>query len=1001
MELDKELPICKVIKDFIENDDETQELVVNFYVKDGTFSEQNFKNFTNVFRSLDYKETIEKECLEATSENITMTISGIANIIQYCASNIYNKNKTKWQKKITATSESIEDLFDYDMDIAIKNNQNSTEIEEWETKKKSFKMTKEFKYTRKNVSYIACIYKTSNELFYSLKESKILKSIQIYGFKMTYTKGEKTKITENDILQYIVHGLQALTLSNKLLTKPQQNVILKDYHDLVKDHIEVRKYGDTEPSIPLITPKPITLERINMLDPEKYGAVSILSSYTVTEKADGERILLYVNSVGKAYLINNTYKIEDTGLTVSQAGYNSIIDGEYIMCNSRIDNVKKNLFAAFDIYFVGSKIITDFPLIGTKESDNSRYKSLLNFAKLVKENKDSIEFIVKKHRYSDNILKDSDDILSNKHQFPYEVDGLIFTPAKLALYSYYTNRTAQITDNVKWDRVFKWKPDDQNTIDFLVTFKQNNVKKNNENYKICNLYVAYNMSQNRDIDITLGLKLRYDNKFFQNDNKKRKAYIRSLFNPTDFYEYGVDNAAIKVNSRGEIRAENNDLIETESIVEFRYINDKTIPVNERWKAIRVREDKTRLLRSKRIQSTGSNGLSIVSKTANDHSVAQNIWRSIHNPVTDAMIRGKEPVFGSEAFDTSSGKLLESDDSYYSREIPRNHLFSGSMIFFHNHGVKKALYEMPQKRKTLLDLACGEGSDMGRWISSGYDFVFGIDFDRKGIYNPRSGIYNRMIAMKKKNYRTNKNEGINERLPDMAFAVGDCSLNIKNGDAASKMKIPDKDSERLMKMVLNPGRSNEIHLRNIVGKGANGFNAISCMFAVHYFFRSEETLDGFFKNVSDNIAKDGMFFCTFMNGDLVQQAIENNGGDLIEGRKNESENDKGVPVWAIIRRYDKGNESVYGKQIDVFIENTQKLITEYLVSTNLLIEKAQQFGLKLHKTERFEETFNKLKKEIPDSSSEYTKLHEEIINLDQDDILKKFSFFNQWMVFTRI
>ena len=96
MELDKDLPICRVIKDFIENDDKTQELAVNFYVKDGTFSEQNFKNFTNVFRSLDYKETIEKECLEATSENITMTISGIANIIQYCASNIYNKNKTKW-----------------------------------------------------------------------------------------------------------------------------------------------------------------------------------------------------------------------------------------------------------------------------------------------------------------------------------------------------------------------------------------------------------------------------------------------------------------------------------------------------------------------------------------------------------------------------------------------------------------------------------------------------------------------------------------------------------------------------------------------------------------------------------------------------------------------------------------------------------------------------------------------------------------------------------------
>ena len=999
MELDKELPICNIIKTFIENDDEKQELVVNFYVKDGTFSEQNFKNFTNVFRSLDYIETVEKECLQATSENITMSIYGIANIIQYCASNTYNKNKTKWQKKTTSTNENIEDLFDHDMTISIENNQNAAEIDEWETKKKQFIMTKEFKYTKNNVSYVASIYKTSNDLFYSLKQSKVLKSVQVYGFKMIYTKEDiKTKITDNNIIQHIVHGLQAIVMSSMLLSKPQQKVILTDYYDLVKNHIEVRKYGNIEPGIPLITPKPITLERINMLDPSKYGAVSILSSYTVTEKADGERILLYVNSVGRAYTINNTYKIEDTGLTVSQAGYNSIIDGEYIMCNNRIDNVKKNLFAAFDIYFIGGKNITEYPLIGNKESDNSRYKSLTNFAKLVKENKDSIEFIVKKHRYSDDILKDSDDILSNKHQFPYEVDGLIFTPAKLALYSYYTNKTAKITDNVKWDRVFKWKPDDQNTIDFLVTFKQNNLKKDNQNFKVCNLYVGYNMSQNRDIDITLGLKLRYDNKFYQNDNKKRKTYIRSLFNPSDFYEYGIDNAIIKINSRGEVRAENNDLIETESIVEFRYINDKSIPVKERWKPIRVREDKTRLLRSNK---QPGNSMAIVSKTANDHSVAQNIWRSIHNPVTDAMIRGKEPVFGSDAFDSSNSKLLDSDDSYYSREIPRNHLFSGAMIFFHNHGIKKALYDMPKKKKTLLELACGEGSDMNRWISSGYDFILGIDYDRNGIYNPRSGIYNRMIMKKKENYRNNKNEGIRERLPDMAFAVGDCSFNIKNGEAAAKMPNPDKDSERLLKMVLNPGRSNEIHLKDIIGKGANGFNAIACMFAIHYFFKSEETLDGFFKNVSDNIAKDGMFFCTFMNGDLVQQAIANHDGDMIEGRKNETDNDKGVPIWAIIRRYDRDNESVYGKKIDVFIENTQKLITEYLVSTNTLIQKAEQFGLKLHKTERFEETFNKLKKEVPDSSSEYTKLHEEILKLDQDDVLKKFSFLNQWMIFTRM
>ena len=996
MELDKELPICSIIQKFIENDEDNQKLVTNFYVKDGNFSEQDFKNFTNVFRSLEYTETIKKECLEAISEDITMSIMGISNIIEYCTYNNYNKNKTQWQKKRITFQENVEDLFDINMNISIQTNQNSTEIENWENTKKKFIMKKDFVYTKDNVTYIASLYKTSDDLFYSLKKSKILKSNQMYGFKIIIEKQSNTNSkskqlqTDNDIIQYIVHGMQAIMVSSMLLTKPQQKNILNDYNDLVKNDISIKRYGNKPSGIPLLTPKPITLERINMLDPSTYGVVSILSSYTVTEKADGERLLLYVNEKGRAYLINNTYKVEDTGLTVSKTGYNSLIDGEYILCNNRKDNVKKNLFAAFDIYYIGGKKITQLPLIHDKENGDSRYKYLMNFEKIVKEDNESINFIVKQHRYSDNILKDSEDILSNKHQFPYDVDGLIFTPAKLALYSFYTNNPVKLTSDMKWDRVFKWKPDEQNTIDFLVSFKSN-IRINNEAYKICNLYVGYNASQNSDIDINTGLRLRYDHKLYKKHKESRNSYVRALFNPSVFHQTGVDRAIIKLNSRGEVRTESNELIETESIVEFRYINDQSIPVSERWKPIRVREDKTRMLRINKQ----------LSKTANDHSVAQNIWRSIHNPVTEAMIRGKEPVFKSEASDSPNDRLLNVDDIYYSRNIPRENLLSVSMVNFHNQGIKKALYNMPIKRRSLLELCCGEGGDMSRWIDSGYDFIFGVDFVKKNIYNPKSGAYSRMIKRGEQFYYENKNKGYTTRFPNMAFAVGDCSERIKDGTAAINITNPDKDSENLLKKVLNPGKSTENHTKYIIGRGANGFNAISCMFAIHYFFESEEKLNGFFRNISENIKSDGIFFCTFMNGDLVQESITNNNGDMIEGRKFQTENDKGMPIWAIVRRYNKDHQSPYGKKIDVFIENTQKFITEYLVSTTTLIEKAQQYGLKMHKTERFKETFDNLKKDIPDSISDYTELQKSIVEFDKDDVLKKFSFLNQWMVFTKM
>jgi septation ring formation regulator EzrA len=117
--------------------------------------------------------------------------------------------------------------------------------------------------------------------------------------------------------------------------------------------------------------------------------------------------------------------------------------------------------------------------------------------------------------------------------------------------------------------------------------------------------------------------------------------------------------------------------------------------------------------------------------------------------------------------------------------------------------------------------------------------------------------------------------------------------------------------------------------------------------------------------------------------------------MIEGRKLEN-----MPVWAIVRRFNKGVISPYGKKIDVYIENTQKFIPEYLVSFKLLVEKAKEYGLELQETEMFEETFKKLKNKLPDNQDEYSHLDNDIIQLDKDEIQKKFSFLNQWTVFKK-
>lgn len=933
------------------------------------WTENEFINFLNVMKNYGYNEKIDEEVLEISNNENILKIYKIKNIIKYCSTESLNDLDYQWTKKKIISTENINNLFDADITLSLENNTNNIEQDNWNELKKKYKIIKKFSYTdiKKDIIYIAKIVKESNDEYINLKKSGVINSSQKYEFEIILKE-------KDDVISSIVKIIQSINLSNIILTKIQQKDILNQYYDLIKNDIKINKYN-TE--IPLLTPKPITLERANLINPSEYGAISILSGYTVTEKADGERLLLYINKKGNCYLINSSYRIEDTGMIASKEVYNSLIDGEYILCNKRKDIHKKNIFAAFDIYFINNKKITDLPLI---DKNKCRYNELKSVPDNIDISKSTIEFIVKTHYYSDNILNDNKKILESVNSYPYEVDGLIFTPANLPLYSYYPSKPVEITDNMKWERVFKWKPEEQNTIDFLIK-EEKDVIINGLKHKELSLWVGYNVSQWEDINPEKGLRLRYDKNYSKQQRQEGNKYIPKLFKPSIYYHSKVDKSFIRINSKNEIRAENNDKIENESIVEFRYNLSK-----KEWIPIRVREDKTRIFNK-----------GILSKTANDYSVALNIWRSIHSPVSTSMIIGNQDVYSKEAQDELEDRILDTDDIYYAREIPRESLLSVHMLNFHNQGIKKLLYSKPPIKGSLLELACGQGGDMSRWIDNNYKFVLGVDLVRNNIYNPRSGAYSRMI--KRKNQFFRKMESTEKIfLTDMVFVVGDCSKSIKDGTSASS--VNDKESENILKIVMNRHKSVPDYYKYIVGKGSDGFNAVSCMFAIHYFFESEEKLDGFLNNVSMNLKKGGIFFCTFMDGKSVIDAINANGGNMVEGRKtlNDIYN---IPVWAIIRRYNKDEDDVkYNRKIDVYIENTQKLISEYVVNYEFLINKAREFGLIIKESEMFSETFNKLKENISTDENVKTHLDEDLLALDKDEIQKQFSFLNRWVIFEK-
>jgi hypothetical protein len=295
-----------------------------------------------------------------------MVITGMPNIVKFCVSDSYNTSRTSWNKSKTIVTDTIDDLFDLNIQFSLKNNIKISKPDNWDDIMKKFVLKKQISYDADNVKFISYMYKETDDENYSLKRVNMMKLRQNYGFKVIFKN--VLQLNQEVILQTIIKSLQAISMSSMLLTKIQQKQILDEYYNLVKNDIEISYYNKKANDIPLITPKPITLERINMIDPKEYGAVSILSEYTVTEKADGERLLMFVNNSGNVYTINNTYVVENTGIQMPSTFYNSIVDGEFIKCNKRKDNANKDLFAAFDMYYYGGKNITNLPLINDKES---------------------------------------------------------------------------------------------------------------------------------------------------------------------------------------------------------------------------------------------------------------------------------------------------------------------------------------------------------------------------------------------------------------------------------------------------------------------------------------------------------------------------------------------------------------------------------------------------------------------------------------------------------
>jgi len=514
----------------------------------------------------------------------------------------------------------------------------------------------------------------------------------------------------------------------------------------------------------------------------------------------------------------------------------------------------------------------------------------------------------------------------------------------------------------RWDRVFKWKPAHMNSIDFLVRATgETRIGSRNSGGTLhgFELMCGYNMVKNAPITVENGMR-------YLHDPEEREEIINAqkIYEPVPFvpHTYMHENA-------NRLWLPNNKTIEGEKVTDDTIVECQFDVAAGEWRAMRVRDDKTRLYRTTKK----------ISRAANDMSTARNIWMTIHEPVTEAMIRGDKIVIMSEIEAQQAG----TEERYYARDIARFHLLSVNMQNFHNQIIKKQLFEKPpvSYRKRLLELACGQAGDMSRWADAQYSVVVGIDVNENNITDPMNGAYARGI----------RNSQGDNRNPKMCFLIGDCGKSLKTGDAFTKSPESEDLWRALTTSQKPPAYAQDI--ANAFDKDNRAFDVVSCQFALHYFFESSEILDTFLRNVSDYLRDGGYFITSCMDGDTVHNLFRTNKSSVVTGKVN------GNTVWAIQKGYDTYNpetDDAYAKEIQVYLETTRKSIKEYLVPFNVLEKRAAEVGLILvpDSNEFFSATFKR-------ESEKADPKHKRILQqLQKEHIQKQFSNLNRWAVFRK-
>lgn len=351
---------------------------------------------------------------------------------------------------------------------------------------------------------------------YTVQDAQVFDNAETYEIELELDNARmKESPTSTPVLASVRHCIRLVLAGIQGSMYPigfaERNQVLHDYLCLLHGE-DFAKQERRITSHHFIGPHPMTLQLENLQPPQhttvQTGAKSIRDLYSVTDKADGERKMLFVSPTsGKIYLLDTTMNVVYTGRQVSnEKQWNSLLDGEHI---KQLRNGKStNKYKAFDLYYWHGKSTRELafyePLDTDKEKED-HYEARLRLPLLQKWVREAriqtfsakegggaaaesstaraTDFTVDVKTFLTTYDKDIFEACKEiweaiQHPaYEYHTDGLIFTPTQTGVGSEQVGHAGPLHKNT-WKAALKWKPPQYNTVDFLVRIKHDATRTN-------------------------------------------------------------------------------------------------------------------------------------------------------------------------------------------------------------------------------------------------------------------------------------------------------------------------------------------------------------------------------------------------------------------------------------------------------------------------------------------------------------------------------------------